>query len=106
MNINNLREEGIKMLKEDGYNMGDYNPHRRSAWLIQNDHIATVALGDHEQDAIDNVVDSGAWDSLMMSDEDLNEYQSEGWDDSYLTAGNASEAFWCENLNITKIVTA
>jgi len=98
--------DGIKMLSRNGYEIGEYNPHGTSAWLIQNDHTTCVVIGDHEQDACDAAADSGAWDSMKMSDEDYKEYSENGWDDSYSYAGNASEAFWTEHLYITKLITA
>ena len=68
--------DGIKMLSKNGYEIGEYNPHGTSAWLIQNEHTTCVAIGDCEQDAIDNAVDDGAWDSLEMSYTDHQEYES------------------------------
>jgi len=55
------------------------------------------------QDAIDEAVDCGKMDSERMSDEDHKEYESNGWDDSYMLAGNASEPFWCEYLSIAEV---
>jgi len=55
------------------------------------------------QDAIDNAVDAGKLDSERMSDADHQEYEANGWDDSYMLAGNASEPFWCESLSIEDI---
>jgi len=98
--------DGIKLLSKNGYEIGEYNPHGVSAYLIQNDHTTTVTIGDHEQDAVDNAVDSGAWDSLLMSDTDYKEYSDNNWDDSYIHAGNASEPFWCEHLHIAKLIQA
>jgi len=99
-------EAGIKMLSKNGYEIGEYNPHCVSAWLIINDHVVGIAIGSSEQEAIDSIVDAGGWDSLKMSDEDYREYDYEGWTDSYIYAGNASEAFWSENLSIKKLVQA
>jgi len=98
--------DGIKILAKNGYEIGEYNPHGVSAWLIQNDHTVAVAIGGYEQEAIDNTVDAGAWDSLMMSEADHIEYTENGWDDSFCYAGNACEAFWCEHLHITKLIQA
>ncbi|MDS1821079.1 hypothetical protein QX249_10445 [Vibrio parahaemolyticus] len=101
-----LFEDAKKKLAENGYELGEYNPHRVSAWWVVNDHVKCLAIGQHEQEAIDNCVDANLWDSLKMSDEDLEEYESNGWHDSFIRAGNASEAFWSENLVVRKILTA
>ena len=53
-----------------------------------------------EQEAIDTAVDNGKLDSEQMSDADHLEYETNGWDDSYILAGNASEPFWSEYLSI------
>jgi len=101
-----FKQDGIKLLADAGYEIGENNPHGTSAWLIQNDHTTTVAIGDHEQEAIDNAVDAGAWNSLLMTETDHTKYDTNGWRDSFMYAGNASEPFWCENLHITKLVQA
>ncbi|WP_210499582.1 hypothetical protein [Vibrio crassostreae] len=101
-----LIENAKNLLKRDGYEVGEYNPHGMSAWWIENDHVKVMALGSNEQEAIDNAVDAGFWDSLKMADDDLAEYEQNGWDDSYIRAGNASEAFWAENVSIKKILQA
>ena len=83
----------MKIANKDGYRWG------QKAFLIGHEYgLICVAYGDCEQDAIDYAVDEGFMDSEKMSDEDYVEYASNGWDDSYITAGNASEAFWCEYL--------
>ena len=56
-----------------------------------------------EQDAIDQAVDSGHMDCEAMSEADHMEYESNGWDDSYILAGNAGEPFWCEYLSIREV---
>ncbi len=58
---------------------------------------------DCEQDAIDGAADSGHLDCMAMSDSDYLEYDAKGWHDSFILAGNASEAFWSEYLSITEI---
>ena len=83
----------IKIANKDGYRFGE------SAYLIGNEFgLLCVSYGDHEQEAIDNAVDEGFMDSQLMSDEDHAEYASNGWDDSYIYAGGASEPFWSEYL--------
>ena len=58
---------------------------------------------DSTQDAIDEAADRGKLDSEQMSKADYQEYDSKGWHDSFLLAGNASEPFWCEYLSISEI---
>ena len=58
---------------------------------------------DCEQNALDEAVDSGHMDSERMSDEDHAEYAANGWGDSYILAGNASEPFWSHYLGIAEI---
>ena len=61
-----------------------------------------IVYADHEQDAFDIAVDAGKLDSHKMSEADHTEYSENGWDDSFITAGNASEPFWSEYLSISK----
>lgn len=83
----------MNIANKDGFRWG------QKAFLIGHEFgLICVAYGDCAQDAIDYAVDEGFMDSEKMSDEDYAEYASEGWDDSYITAGNASEAFWAEYL--------
>ena len=56
---------------------------------------------DNESVALDEAIDAGKLDSEKMSSADYQEYSDNGWDDSYILAGNASEPFWCEYLSIT-----
>jgi len=83
----------MKIANKDGFRLG------QKAYLIGHEFgLICVAYGDCEQDAIDSAVDEGFMDSEKMSDEDYAEYSSNGWDDSYIYAGNASEPFWCNYL--------
>lgn len=75
---------------------------RRYAICNQFGPIAFV-WADCTQDAIDEAVDRGKLDSERMSDADFQEYEANGWDDSYMLAGNASEPFWTEYLSIQDI---
>ena len=96
----------MKIANKDGFKWGE------NAYLIGHEFgLICVSYGSHEQEAIDNAVDEGFMDSERMSDEDHAEYDSKGWHDSYLYAGNASEPFWSEYLwikpaNERKRVTA
>jgi hypothetical protein len=99
-----IERQAKRLLTINGFSAGEYNPHRVKAWLIHNEvYYSFIAIGSSEQEAIDNCVDSNLWDHMKMSDEDLQEYEENGWDDSFIRAGNASEAFWSENLFIEEI---
>ena len=65
--------------------------------------LITIVYADCDQDAIDEAVDRGKLDCMKMSDEDYAEYESNGWDDSYICAGNASGPFWSEHLWLEQI---
>ena len=94
---------GIAALADEGYDTGDYNPHDVRAWVIYTEFgERCIVTGANEQDALDNAADSGALDSDIMSDEDYQEYSSNGWGDSYIHLGNAGEPFWCEYLGLAE----
>ena len=83
----------IRIANKDGYRFGE------RAYLIGNEFgLICVAYGNYEHEAVDNAVDAGYMDSELMSDVDHAEYDSNGWHDSYIYAGNAGEAFWSEYL--------
>ena len=76
----------IKIANKDGFRYGE------SAYLIGNEFgLICVAYGNNEQEAIDNAVDDNLMDCQLMSDEDHAEYDTNGWHDSYIYAGNAGE---------------
>ena len=58
---------------------------------------------DCEQDAIDEAMDRGKLDSELMSSEDYQEYESNGWHDSFMLVGDAGEPIWAEYLSIARI---
>ena len=58
---------------------------------------------DNEQDALDTAADSGRLDSELMLDDDYAEHEANGWDDSYILLGNASEPFHSVYLSIHTI---
>lgn len=99
-------EVAVKLLSDNGYEVDEYNPHSVSAWIIQHDAGTVVSMGSYEQEALDYAVDNNLLDSQKMSDEDFQEYSQNGWCDSYITAGNAGEPFWSENMIVTKLFTA
>ena len=83
----------MKVANKDGFRWGE------NAYLIGHEFgLICVSYGSHEQEAIDNAADEGFMDSERMSDADHAEYDSKGWHDSFLYAGNASEPFWNEHL--------
>ena len=83
----------LKIANKDGFKYGD------KAYLIGHEFgTICISYATNEQDALDNAVDAGLMDSMLMSPEDYAEYTAEGWDDSYILLGNASEPFWSEYL--------
>ena len=79
----------IKIANKDGFRCGE------NAYLIGNEFgLICVAYGNNEQEALDNAVDDDCMDSELMSDNDHAEYDANGWHDSFIYAGNASEPFW------------
>ena len=83
----------IKIANKEGFRCGE------RAYLIGHEFgLICVSYGNNEQEAIDNAVDDNLMDCQLMSDEDHAEYDTNGWHDSYMYAGNASEPFWTEYL--------
>lgn len=102
--LGSIERQAKRLLTINGFGSGQYNPHRVKAWLIHNEiYFSFIAIGSCQQDAIDNCVDENLWDSFKMSEESYQEYSENDWDDSYITAGNATEVFWAENLFIKQI---
>ena len=105
MNINTIKK-GITALEDAGYKAGEYNPHNVRAWAIGNEFgLLGVVVAGHEAEALDEAVDAGVMDSMLMAPEDQAEYEAEEWHDSFTYAGNASEAIWTEYLTIQSIDT-
>jgi len=93
----------FKQLKRRIANFDD-KAFTRHVYGISNEFgLVAIVYADHEQDALDAAVDNNALESELMSPEDYKEYRENGWDDSYILAGNASEPFWAENLSIRQI---
>jgi hypothetical protein len=65
--------------------------------------LIAIVYADNDQDALDAAMDNGGLDSELMDMVDYREYEAEGWDDSYMLLGNASEPVWSENLLINQI---
>ena len=73
-------------------------------YAIYNEYgLLAIVYADCESDALDEAVDSGHMDSQLMSTEDQQEYEREGWEDSFCYAGNASEAIWTEHMAIQEV---
>lgn len=99
-----IQRQAKRLLAINGFSTGEYNPHRVKAWLIHTEgYFSFIAIGSSEQEAIDNCAYSNLWDFCKMSDEDHQEYDQNGWHDSFVYAGNASEPFWAEHLYISEI---
>ena len=98
-----MKNECINLLSENGYEIGEYNPHRVSAWLVNVDHRQFLAIGSCEQDAIDNIADENLIDECLCDNFDPEDIDSE----LTFTAGNASETFCYDaGLIISKVIQA
>jgi len=83
----------MRIANKDGFRFGE------NAYLIGHEFgLICVSYGNNEQEALDNAVDSGYMDSERMADSDYKEYDANGWHDSFIYAGNASEPFWANYL--------
>jgi len=83
----------LKIANKEGFKFGE------SAYLIGNEFgLLCVSYGYDERCALDSAVDAGYMDSERMTDADHAEYDANGWHDSFIYAGNASEPFWAERL--------
>ena len=86
----------LKIANKDGFKYDE------QAYIIANEFgTICIAYANNEQDALDNAVDADLLDCEMMSAVDYKEYSDNGWDDSYMLLGNASEPFWSEYLTVT-----
>lgn len=65
--------------------------------------LICIAYANNLEDALDAAVDNDKLDCMRMSDEDHAEYEREGWDDSFICLGSASEPFWSDYLWVTDI---
>ena len=84
-------EDAIKMLRKDGYGQPVY--------YLENSHTRTLAVGYGLQDAIDNAVDAGAWDSLLVGD---GQHHDE--DQACIIAGNYCKQYCCAHFIATEII--
>jgi hypothetical protein len=65
--------------------------------------LIAIVYADNDQDALDAAMDNGGLDSELMDMVDYREYESKGWDDSYMLLGNAGEPVWSEYLSMKQI---
>lgn len=95
----------VALLSDCGYELGEFNPHRVSAWLISAEGALFIAIGSHEQEALDNCVNVGLFDQFLADtfdhDDILDADESE-----FYNLGGASESFWISHLMMNKIVQA
>ena len=100
-----IKNQEVKINRANIANPGERSMMRDpKAYAIGHEFgLITIVYADCDQDAIDEAVDRGKLDCMKMSDEDYAEYESNGWDDSYICAGNASEPFWSEHLWLEQI---
>ena len=83
----------IQIANKDGYRFGE------QAYLVGNEFgVLCISYGNNEQESLDNAVDAGFMDCQLMSETDHLEHEANGWQDSYIYAGNSSEPFWSEYL--------
>lgn len=82
---------------DDYIPQGESNPHNIRPWLLH-DHgfVVAVVFATRLQDALDKAADSDKLDRYLISNEDLDDYGSNGDGITYL--GNASEPFDIESL--------
>jgi hypothetical protein len=62
-----------------------------------------IVYANCEQDALDIAADNGKLNSERMGANDYAEYLENGWDDSYLYAGNDGSPYWCEYLTVKSV---
>ncbi len=84
------------------------NPNERryydKTYAVHNEYgVVAIVYADCEQNALDEALDGGKLDSMLMSAEDFAEYEQKGWHDSYMLLGNASEPVWTDYLGINEI---
>lgn len=74
------------------------------AYHIADETKGAIVVGYCEQDALDNLINEGGFNRNLMNEVDHLEYKGNGWEDSYIYAGNACEPFFSENLHIERII--
>lgn len=94
------KEDGIKLLAKAGYELGEYNPHGMSAWLIHEPTAGTaVSIGGDEQEALDNLCDeTNYFDVLAQDPSDINAQGT--------SLGNDGALYDIDEISMTKIIQA
>ena len=83
----------LNIANKDGFRWAE------QAYLIGNEYgLLCISYARNEQEALDNAADEGYMDSELMCQKDCEEYESNGWHDSFKYAGNAGKPVWCEHL--------
>ncbi len=73
-------------------------------YAIGNEYgILAITYADCAQEALDEALDAGRLDGDLMSPEDYEEAVANGWHDSYMLLGNASEPVWSQYLTVNEI---
>lgn len=99
--LNNL----IRKYPETIVNPDNWDYSNGKAWAIFNEYgLIALSFESNEQDALDDAADAGRLDSCRMSDEDAAEYESKGWDVSYL--GNACEPFNLDYISMQQLTVS
>ena len=92
-----------KTVKKMIANPGESKWYKHSYAISHEFGVFILVHADNEQDAFDIAADSGKLDVQLMSDDDYQEYDSNGWDDSFMCLGNASQPFWSEHIGIKQL---
>lgn len=84
------------------------HPHHMTAWLfgipISNAiYGAYVVWASHEQDAMDELADSGLLDQYQVDEDELKKMTQDEIDNDFVALGNASEPFDLQNGHIEKV---
>ena len=84
------------LLRLNGYTPNGYNPHNVRAWGIYNEYgILAIAIGSHEQEALDNAVDNDCMDSCLVEESER--------DEDHASLGNAGEPFDLSYISMTEL---
>jgi hypothetical protein len=83
---------------------GGFNPHNMRPWLICNEFgPLAIVYAYHEQDALDEMVDSDRLDSCLLSPEDEKERTSPDGEEEFSRLGNAGEPFDLTYISIREL---
>lgn len=88
-----INEARVALANDGIYSIEDIR--NGSAFAFHNEFgLLGVVIADHAQDAYDEAADTGILNSECMDPEDHAEHVREGWTDSFIYAGNESQAYW------------